>query len=82
MIFNSKIEIYNGNPYVPVSAGRAAQLQKNWRKPMPILVQINGQPKQAWRINMMPVGDGSFYLYLHGDVHKASDTLKCALSSM
>jgi len=23
---------------------------------------------------MMPVGDGSFYLYLHGDVRKASDT--------
>ena len=23
---------------------------------------------------MMPVGDGSFYLYLHGDVRKASST--------
>ncbi len=23
----------------------------------------------------MPVGDGSFYLYLHGDVRKASDTV-------
>jgi hypothetical protein len=26
------------------------------------------------RINMMPAGNGSFYLYLHGDVRKASGT--------
>jgi hypothetical protein len=26
------------------------------------------------RINMMPVGDGRFYLYPHGDVRKASGT--------
>jgi Bacteriocin-protection, YdeI or OmpD-Associated/Domain of unknown function (DUF1905) len=32
------------------------------------------QTGQAWRINMMPVGDGSFYLYLHGNVRKASGT--------
>jgi len=38
------------------------------------LVRINGEPAEAWRINMMPVGDGSFYLYLHGDVRKASGT--------
>lgn len=25
-------------------------------------------------INMMPVGDGNYYLYLHGDVRKASGT--------
>lgn len=41
---------------------------------MPVLVQINGQPNPPWRINMMPVGDGSFYLYLHGEVRKASQT--------
>jgi hypothetical protein len=37
-------------------------------------VRINGKPEKAWRINMMPVGDGSFYLYLHGDIRKASGT--------
>jgi len=37
-------------------------------------VRINGKPAEPWRINMMPVGDGSFYLYLHGDVRKASGT--------
>jgi bacteriocin resistance YdeI/OmpD-like protein/uncharacterized protein DUF1905 len=35
-------------------------------------VRVNGKPAKAWRINMMPVGNGSFYLYLHGDIRKAS----------
>ena len=39
---------------------------------MPVLVQINGEPRPPWRINMMPMGNGAFYLYLHGDVRKAS----------
>src|SRR5437868_668873 len=74
MKFDARMEIYNGNPYVLVSNKRALALQKGWRKPMPVLVQINGQPKPAWHINMIPIGDGSFYLYLHGDVRKASGT--------
>lgn len=74
MKFSAVIEIYNGNPYILVDNERATNLQKDWRKPMPVLVQINGQPNPAWRINMMPIGDGSFYLYLHGDVRKASQT--------
>jgi hypothetical protein len=41
---------------------------------MPVLVRVNGRPARQWRINMMPVGNGSFYLYLHGDVRKASAT--------
>ena len=72
--FDAEILIYQANPYVLVTAQQAEQLKPGWRKPMPVLVQINGQPKPAWRINMMPVGDGSFYLYLHGDVRKASKT--------
>lgn len=57
-----------------VDAKRAVSLHKDWRKPMPVTVQINGQPDPAWRINMMPIGNGDFYLYLHGDVRKASNT--------
>lgn len=72
--FRATIEIYNGNPYVLVSPQRAQALHENWRKPMPVTVQINGQPKPAWHINMMPIGDGSFYLYLHGEVREASNT--------
>ena len=41
---------------------------------MPVLIRINGKPDRAWAINMMPVGDGTFYLYLHGIVRKASET--------
>lgn len=72
--FRSAIEINNINPYVLVSAKRAAGLRKGWRRPLPVRVRVNGQPAEPWRINMMPVGDGSFYLYLHGDVRKASGT--------
>lgn len=62
------------NPYVLVSATLAAQLKENWRKPLPVLVQVNSKPEPPWRINMMPAGDGSFYLYLSGEVLKASNT--------
>ena len=74
MRFRSKIEIDNINPYVLIEARRAARLKKGWRKPLPVCVRVNGKPDVAWRINMMPIGDGSFRLYLHGDVRKASGT--------
>ena len=74
MRFTATIEIYNGNPYVLVSAARARKLAAGWKRPVPVLVQINGQPQPPWTINMMPIGNGSFYLYLHGDVRKASGT--------
>jgi hypothetical protein len=72
--FQTKMEIREGNPYVLVSAARAEALKPGWRKPLPVCVQVNGLPETPWRINMMPTGDGAFYLYLHGDVRKASGT--------
>jgi len=72
--FRSVIEINDINPYVLVSAKRAARIQRDWRKPLPVRVQVNGKPDTPWRTNLMPVGDGSFYVYLHGDVRKASST--------
>ena len=72
--FKALMKIECVNPYVLISAERASKLQPNWRKPMPVLVQINGQPQEPWRINMMPIGDGSFRLYLHEKVRKASST--------
>lgn len=74
MKFKAEIKITGVNPYVLVSAARAKQLQPGWKKPMPVLVRINGEPEKEWKINMMPVGDGSFYLYLHGEIRKASGT--------
>lgn len=70
----STIEKRGINPYVLVSAEVATQLKKNWRKPLPVLVQVNDKPETPWRINMMPAGDGNFYLYLSGEVLKASNT--------
>ena len=71
--FRSVIKIEGINPFVLVNARRVARIQKNWRKPLPVRVRVNGKPEKAWRINLMPVGDGSFYLYLHGDVRKVSN---------
>lgn len=72
--FAAVIKIRGINPFVLVSASRANAIKPGWRKPLPVLVRINGKPADPWRINMMPAGDGSFYLYLHGDVRKASGT--------
>jgi hypothetical protein len=72
--FAAIIKIRGINPFILVSAARATAIKPGWRKPLPVLARINGKPKDPWRINMMPVGDGSFYLYLHGDVRKASGT--------
>ena len=72
--FTAVIRIRGVNPFVLVSASRAKAIKPGWRKPLPVLVRVNGKPANAWRINMMPVGDGSFYLYLHGDIRRASST--------
>lgn len=72
--FRSVIEINGINPYVLVTAMHAARIRRGWRKPLPVRIRVNGKPDEPWRVNLMPVGDGNFYLYLHGDVRKASGT--------
>lgn len=72
LCFRSRIEINNINPYVLVSAEQVAQLKAGWRKALPVRARVNGTPAVPWRTNMMPVGDGTFYLYLHGDMRKIS----------
>jgi hypothetical protein len=71
--YRARIEINGINPFVPVDPEQARSLREGWRKPMPVLVQINGAPAEPWRINMMPRGDGGFFLYLHGIVRGAAD---------
>jgi hypothetical protein len=70
--FRAPIEINKINPYVRVGPELAGRLRPNWRRPMPVRIQVNGKPDIPWRINLMPVGDGSFFLYLHGQVRKES----------
>jgi hypothetical protein len=72
--FTAVIKIRGGNPFILVSAARATAIKPGWRKPLPVLVRVNHKPADAWHINMMPVGNGSFYLYLHGDIRRASGT--------
>lgn len=70
--YRARIQINGVNPFVPVEPDQAARLREGWRKPMPVRVQINGAPAEPWRINMMPRGDGGFFLYLHGIVREAA----------
>jgi hypothetical protein len=72
--FEAVVETRGINPFVVVTASVAAILKPEWRRAMPVLVRINGEPSDGWRINMMPAGNGSFYLYLHETVRKASGT--------
>jgi Domain of unknown function (DUF1905)/Bacteriocin-protection, YdeI or OmpD-Associated len=72
--FDGVIEIQGVNPFVGVSSSQANSLKPGWRKPLPVLVRIHGQSAPAWRTNMMPDGNGNFYLYLHGSMRKASGT--------
>jgi hypothetical protein len=71
---DTTIEIQGVNPFVRVSSSQANSLKPGWRKPLPVLVHINDQLTAAWRTNMMPDGNGNFYLYLHGSMRKASGT--------
>lgn len=72
--FKSKIDIRGVNPYILITKEIAAKIKMGWKRPMPVLVKINELPEKHWKINMMPAGNGDFYLYLHGTLRKASNT--------
>jgi hypothetical protein len=71
--FTAAIRIRGINPYIAISASRAKALKPGWRRPLPVLVRIGGIPRDPWRTNLMPTGDGGFYLYLHGRMRRASN---------
>lgn len=72
--WKARIRILGVNPYVIVSRARAGELRPNWKRPIPVRVQVNGRPGEPGRVNLVPVGDGSFYLYLNGTLRRASAT--------
>jgi hypothetical protein len=74
IVFDAVIQIRGINPFVEVSSSTAAVLKPGWRRPLPVMIRINGKPADLWRVNMMPMGNGNFYLYLHETVRKASGT--------
>jgi hypothetical protein len=72
LTFSAEVQIVGVNPYVLVNDEQVQALKPGWRRPMPVLVKLNGAPDTPWRTNMMPVGGGEFYLYLHGGMRKAA----------
>ena len=66
------IKIRGINPFISVDARDANALKPDWRKPLPVLLQVNGKPSVPLRTNMMPMGNGSFYLYLNGVARDAA----------
>lgn len=74
LVLNRVIQIRDGNPYILIKKDEVAKLKSGWKKALPVIIQVNNEPKDPWHINMMPVGNGDFYLYLHGDVREASRT--------
>jgi hypothetical protein len=68
-----RVLIVGVNPYVEVPAEHIARLRPGSRKPVPVLVRINRGPTVPWRTNLMPTGDGSFRLYLHGQMRATAN---------
>ena len=69
----SRVRIVGVNPYVRVEGEEAARLRKDWRGPMPVRYVVEGGPARTWRINLMPLGDGTYRLHLNGEVRKESN---------
>jgi Domain of unknown function (DUF1905)/Bacteriocin-protection, YdeI or OmpD-Associated len=74
LVLTAVIELTGINPYVRVQPDQSELLKPGWRRPMPVVVRIDGDPDKLWPTNMMPVGKGAFNLYLHGEMRKASQT--------
>ena len=62
------------NPFILVPPASIARLSPDWKRPMPVRFRVNAIPPVPWRLNLMPAGDGSFYLYLNGEVRSATRT--------
>lgn len=73
--FTSKVQLRGVNPYVLVDRERVNSLKAGWRKPMPVIVRLSGRSAPQWRTNLMPTGDGRFYLYLHGEMRRSIGTV-------
>ncbi|HEV2230710.1 MAG TPA: YdeI/OmpD-associated family protein [Thermoplasmata archaeon] len=72
--FSSRIQLRGVNPFILVSRRRAHSIRPSWRRPLPVVVRMNGRATPVWRTSLMPAGDGNFYLYLHGALRKATES--------
>lgn len=62
------------NPYLSVPASVARRLRPEGRGPIPVRFYLNGAPETVARINLVPAGGGSFYLFLNGSVRRRTRT--------
>jgi hypothetical protein len=74
VIFTALIRLRGINPYVLVGRAQARSIRSRGRGPLPVLLRLNEMSKPTWRVNMMPSGDGRFYLYLHGGMRRSTQT--------
>jgi hypothetical protein len=64
--FRARIGIRGINPFIVVSRKRAVSLGFLTRGPAPVVVKVNGAPEEGVTTNLMPKGDGGYFLYLNG----------------
>lgn len=69
-----RIRIVGVNPFVAIPRSVAARLRAGWKRPMPVCFRVNRKPIVPWRLNLTPVGDGTFRLHLNGAVRSATGT--------
>lgn len=67
------MEIIGVNPFIMVSAWDASQLRRNRRGPIPVRFRVKAKSTRTWRINLMPIGDGRFRLFLNENIRKESN---------
>lgn len=72
--FDSRVRLRGVNPFILVTKAQVRLLRRGWRRTLPVTVRLNGRATPAWRTNLMPVGDGRFFLYLHGAMRKTGRT--------
>lgn len=60
------IRIRGVNPYILVSRASAGAIRPTWAKPLPVVVRLHAPRVPTLRTRLMPVGNGTFYLYLPG----------------
>lgn len=68
---SARVRLAGINPFVAITAATSRKIAAGRRRPIPVCVRFGVAPK-VWRTNLMPMGDGTFRLYLHSGMRKAA----------
>lgn len=72
MLIHARVRIIGVNPHILLTSKQVSEIRKDWRGPMPVWFLVVGRSESLWSVNLMPVRDGTFRLYLNGTIRKAS----------